>query len=109
MLVQTNMPIPQTMSNPRQIAIRANPLTGVVLYTVPTGRKFVGAIWGEKSSSTTIDVRVTVSGGTAQSVTAPSSYNTSLIPLATVLLSGTVLSGVSNVNTVMLLGVESDL
>lgn len=109
MLTQANTTVPQSMANPRQIAVFGQAAAGTVYYTVPTGRKFVGALYTVQNSQGYAYVRVTSNSGTAVDLYVQSLYNSGATPMQVVLLPGTVIASTSATAAITLLGVESDL
>lgn len=107
MLISANpQSLTNNISNARQIAANGYG-GGVILYTVPAGKKFVGYIYG---ASTAANYSITPSGGVPVSMTAPATSATNLSHTAfqLVLIAGTTVAN-AGANTLQLIGVESDL
>lgn len=92
--------------NPKQIVSTLS-ISGVVMYTVPAGRKFQGYI---HSTTQNISVNVTPSGGSAAAVhlTCPSVTSASATPPLFTLISGTIVATAS-ASTTTIIGVETDV
>jgi hypothetical protein len=106
MLTPSNTSATNTILNPRQIAVITS-TSGLVMYTVPAGKKFVGYIYGYTSG---VQYTITPSGGTAiTQVGGGVSYsNTSVTPFQLVLVAGTIITN-NSTNAIYLNGIESDL
>jgi len=103
MLTSTaSVPSLTSFGNPRQIATSAG-TSGVIMYTVPAGKKFQGAIY---SSANGMSITITPAGGSAVTfINIPTSFPTSSNALTFV--AGTIITSAS-ANTTYLIGVETD-
>lgn len=106
MLINPSPSTTTSMNNPRQI-VASSSTNGAVLYTVPSGKKFVGYINGSSSTNT---YTVTPSGGFAVSFNAYPVTGTSIgtTPMPLTFIAGTIITN-TGTNTTFLIGVESDL
>lgn len=93
------------MSSPRQIATKST--AAQIVYTVPTGRKFVGYIHGTGAQGA---YTMTPSNGYAAAMEFPVILMTSLstTPMLLTLIAGTIITN-SSANALHIIGVESDL
>ena len=103
-MLTSTAPVPSQTSfgNAKQIAATAGSAS-IVMYTVPAGKKFQGAIY---SSTTAMSITITPAGGSAVTfINIPTSFPTSSNALTFV--AGTVITSASS-NTTHLIGVETD-
>lgn len=91
--------------NPKQIVSSTN-ASGIVMYTVPAGKKFQGYIYATGQNQ---EVYITPSGGSAASVrlTSPGVTSASATPPLLTLVPGTIVTSVST-NYTTIIGVETD-
>lgn len=103
MLFSTASPSLQTsFGNPKQIATRVT-AASVVIYTVPTGKKFQGTIYNNTAAQT---IAITPSGGSSTTFdNLPTSF-ASASSLVT-LTAGTIVTSTSG-NITYIVGVETD-
>jgi hypothetical protein len=95
-------PSQTSFSNPRQIATSAG-TSGVIIYTVPAGKKFQGSIY---NNVTAMDITITPAGGSSTTFrNLPTSFPSGSYPLT--LVAGTIITSASANNT-YLIGVETD-
>jgi len=101
----TTVSLQTSFNNPRQIAARAD-AGGVIMYTVPAGKKFQGQVYGNTVATS---ITVTPLGGAAITAPVPSiniSYQ-SVSPLSLTLVAGTIIANSSG-SQINLIGVETD-
>lgn len=106
MLINPTYSTINKIDNARQIAASSS-TNGVILYTVPSGKKFTGYIHGSSTSGT---YTLTPSGGAAVTFVAFPVTGTSIgtTPMLLTLVAGTIVTNTST-STTFLNGVESDL
>lgn len=105
MLTLASSPVTSTTTNfinPKQICVGSG-TAGVVLYTVPSGKKFTGILASTAASGA---VNITPSGGVAEQINT-CSFTAAPGALSITLTSGTIVTNVV-VNRSVLLGVETD-
>ena len=93
-------PLLTSFSNPRQITAKTN-TSALVIYTVPTGKKFQGVIYSDAVSQF---IGITPAGGSLLTFQINTSANA---PFSQTLVAGTVVT-TQNANTTFLIGVETD-
>lgn len=94
-------PSQTSYGNPRQIATRATSF-GVVMYTVPAGKKFQGAIY---NNTTGQEVTITPAGGVSTTFgNLPTSFPSTSNPVT--LVAGSIVTSGSNITYII--GVETD-
>lgn len=95
-----------SFSSPKQI-VASTSGSASVMYTVPTGKKFVGTIWSGIAGGA---VSVTPAGGSGVFLNLPginTSYATSS-PMPITLVAGTIITNISTNASQYLVGVETD-
>jgi hypothetical protein len=95
-----------SFSSPRQIAVWSN-TSSQVMYTVPTGKKFVGSLWSNQAANS---VGITPAGGSATQIGVPgigTSY-AATSPMQITLVAGTIVTNYSTSAAQYLVGVETD-
>lgn len=106
MLTLASSPVTSTTTNfinPKQICVGSG-TAGVVLYTVPSGKKFTGVLGTSAASSGAVNI--TASGGVAEQINT-GSFTAAPGALSITLTSGTIVTNLGT-NRSVLLGVETD-
>lgn len=107
MLVPAIVGNTNSLVSARQVVAQSSTLFSV-MYTVPTGKKFVGTAHADTTGSA---IGITPSGGSSTNLSLPAlttSYAT-VAPLPITLIAGTTVTCQTSGSAVYLMGVESDL